>query len=421
MRNDSGNLEILELALKNDIITPSDMEKLKNSMKRKSFKKLKNTLKPLHPYTIAQTGKDNRWRTYVADESCKSGRRLIVKTSEESLYKALADHYGLDWYDEEDQVTLENFYPKWLSYKALHTNSETYINRIDSDWKSYYLGTPIIRKPLKRLNKLVLDVWAHELIKTHSMTKTQYYNSTVIIRQALGYAVDLGLISENPFKQVMIDGKRMFRKVKKKPDATQVYQTDEELAVSEMAWKDYHDHNRRYDLAPLAVLFSFQTGLRIGELCAVRYEDIENPDYIHIQRMYNKDLKKVIEHTKTDYGDRQVILTQKAKQIIATARKRQEEVGAATTGYIFSLNGTPLPQHAIAYLFRKYCKASGTMVKSSHKVRKTYISALLDAHVNINTVRELVGHADERTTLKNYCFDRNTEEEKRKKVEQALI
>ena len=61
------------------------------------------------------------------------------------------------------------------------------------------------------------------------------------------------------------------------------------------------------------------------------------------------------------------------------------------------------------------------MVKSSHKVRKTYISALLDAHVNINTVRELVGHADERTTLKNYCFDRNTEEEKRKKVEQALI
>lgn len=57
MRNDTGNLEILELALKNDIITPSDMEKLKNSMKRKSFEKLKNALKPLHSYTIAQTGK----------------------------------------------------------------------------------------------------------------------------------------------------------------------------------------------------------------------------------------------------------------------------------------------------------------------------------------------------------------------------
>mgnify|MGYP004487698349 FL=1 len=52
------------------------------------------------------------------------------------------------------------------------------------------------------------------------MTKTQYYNCTVIIRQALDYAADLKLILENPFKYVKIDGKRMFRKVKKKPERT---------------------------------------------------------------------------------------------------------------------------------------------------------------------------------------------------------
>ena len=315
---------------------------------------------------------------------------------------------------------METFYPTWLKYKALHTNSETYVSRIDSDWKAYYVGTKIIKEPLRKLDKLALDVWAHELIKTHSMTKTQYYNCTVIIRQALDYAADLKLILENPFKYVKIDGKRMFRKVKKKPDATQVYLTAEECAITRLAWKDYHTHKAMYDLAPLAIPFLFQTGLRIGELCAVRYEDIESPDYIHVQRMYNKDTKKVIEHTKTDCGDRQVILTQKAKEIIRTARSRQKEVGADSTGYIFSMDGKPVPQYAVAYRFRKYCKEYGTMVKSSHKVRKTYISALLDAHVNINTVRELVGHSDERTTLKNYCFDRNTEAEKREKVEKAL-
>lgn len=207
----------------------------------------------------------------------------------------------------------------------------------------------------------------------------------------------------------------MFRKVKKKPDATQVYQTAEENAITELAWKDYYSHNCTYDLAPLAIPFLFQTGLRIGELCAVRYEDIESPDYIHIQRMYNKDTKKIIEHAKTDCGDRQVILTQKAKEIIETARSRQKETGADSTGYIFSMDGKPLPQYAVAYRFRKYRKEYGTTVKSSHKVRKTYISTLLDAHVNINTVRELVGHSDERTPLKNYCFDRNTEAEKGRK------
>ena len=32
--------------------------------------------------------------------------------------------------------------------------------------------------------------------------------------------------------------------------------------------------------------------------------------------------------------------------------------------------------------------------------------------MNINTVRQLVGHVDERTTLNNYCYDRKSEEEK---------
>lgn len=48
---------------------------------------------------------------------------------------------------------------------------------------------------------------------------------------------------------------------------------------------------RVQQLAPLAVLFQFQTGIRIGEVCAVRYEDLINPDYITIQRMVEDVLK----------------------------------------------------------------------------------------------------------------------------------
>ena len=39
--------------------------------------------------------------------------------------------------------------------------------------------------------------------------------------------------------------------------------------------------------------------------------------------------------------------------------------------------------------------------------------------INLNTVHEMVGHADERTTLGNYCFDRNTEVEKANLIEKA--
>ena len=58
---------------------------------------------------------------------------------------------------------------------------------------------------------LMLDEWAHGLIKQYNMTKKQYYNVTVIIRQTLEYAVDLGIIESSPMADVRINGKRMFR------------------------------------------------------------------------------------------------------------------------------------------------------------------------------------------------------------------
>ena len=40
--------------------------------------------------------------------------------------------------------------------------------------------------------------------------------------------------------------------------------------------------------------------------------------------------------------------------------------------------------------------------------------------MNINTIREMAGHEDERTTFKNYCFDRSTEHEKVENMVRAL-
>jgi integrase len=55
-----------------------------------------------------------------------------------------------------------------------------------------------------------------------------------------------------------------------------------------------------------------------------------------------------------------------------------------------------------------------------HKARKSFVSSALDGDVNINTVRQMVGHTDERTTLNNYCYDRSTDEEKLRKLAAAL-
>ena len=161
-----------------------------------------------------------------------------------------------------------------------------------------------------------------------------------------------------------------------------------------------------YELSPLAVIFMFQTGLRISEVCAVRYEDIED-DRLHVQRMLQRDTNKVLDRTKGTFQDRYVFMTPESLKIVKLAKKRQWERGASSDGYIFSVNGKPCSCSSIATRFRNYCKWMGVEQKSSHKVRKTFVSAALDAGINLNTVREAVGHQDERTTLKSYLYDRS--------------
>ena len=132
-------------------------------------------------------------------------------------------------------MTLETLYPRWLEFKSLHTDAPTYITRIGNEWKKHYEGTDIVKVPVSKLTKLMLDEWAHRLIKNNNMSKKQYYNCTVIMNQALDYAVDLEVIEKNPFKGVKIDGKRMFRHERKKASETQIYTRSEEAQLKRMA------------------------------------------------------------------------------------------------------------------------------------------------------------------------------------------
>lgn len=227
------------------------------------------------------------------------------------------------------------------------------------------------------------------------------------------YASDLKLIPFNPMNTLKID-KRVFVKEQKEPDKTQVYSMEERKKIIELAWIDFENRTKVYELAPLALIFQFYTGLRIGELCVVRYDDIESEDYVHVQRMLRRDSKEVVPHTKTDYGDRQVYFVKEAKNIINIARNRQEELNVDSSGYIFSINGLPITERSVTDLLKKYARKLDILYRSSHKIRKTYGSNLLNNGVSINTTRAMLGHSDEKTTLKYYCCDTKEDIENKK-------
>lgn len=140
---------IWEYAVKRGIIDPDGVLLL---MKKEEILKQ-------HKYKITK-GKDGRWRTYIQTET---GRKLIAKSSEDALYSYL---YSV--YCNEEKLTLRGIYPKWLKYKSLHTTAKNYIDRINVDWKKYYISNEIIDIPLEDLDKMTLDNFAHTLIQENN-------------------------------------------------------------------------------------------------------------------------------------------------------------------------------------------------------------------------------------------------------------
>lgn len=389
------------------------LSRVRNDMIKAEIDKFIETT---HTSPITQ-GPDGRWRTSVYEGK---KRRLIAKKSLDDLKLEVYCFYtGISKEDVFQEHTIETLYPRWLEYKSVHTKAETSIIRIESVWKNHYLGDDIIKVPISELDKLTMDTWAHKLIQDGDLTKKQYYNLSMIARQVLDYAVQLGLIPANPLSQVKIDGKRVFRKEQKKPSETQVYTREEQAGMERLAWEDFEKRKHpKNQLVALAMLFQFQTGIRIGEVCVLKYEDIRG-DKIVVRRMFREATKEVVDDTKGTFGEREVILTDKALEIIKAADARKKELGIENE-YLFSLTEDPLSYDALKDLYPSFCKKLEIITKSSHKTRKTYISSLIDGDVNLNSIREMVGHMDERTTLNSYCFDRDTDTERKEKVQKAL-
>ena len=176
----------------------------------------------------------------------------------------------------------------------------------------------------------------------------------------------------------------------------------------------------------------FETGLRIGETCALQFDDIDG-DYISIQRQEVREFEwideytmkfkcfKVVEYTKSEDGYRDVYLTETAKKIIDICKMVNEKSHYKNKkGYIFCNKGNNVNHYSIQAMIKRGCEHLEMMVKTAHKIRKTYISTLIDSGLNIDEIRRTVGHSDERTTYGNYCFNRKTQKQTENIIEFAL-
>lgn len=437
--------ELLKYAVENGIIDTALIQKKIEMLKREEILKK-------HPYHIGQIA-DGRWKTYLPDETRKEGRRPIVKKDRKKLEDVLIEYYtGLEDQKyieenignsientedaEENTCTLRKLYVKWLVYKQSHTDSTTYIKRIISDWNRFYDHDEIADMKLTSLTTVFLDVWLHNVIKEYKLPRNAYYNMSIILRQSLEYACMDGvdILQKNPMDKVKINSKLFTRKPKPKSETQVFLRSEQKLVAEECSFRV----NRNLECTtPLGILLNFQIGLRIGELVALKWSDIDG-NYINICRMEVEDYEivideatnsvkvipkgyKIVEYTKSDAGMRTIFLNSEAKRLLEIIRSINDNCGYYSDNFILISSQRKERSNArtITTYLEKLCIAIGILNKSNHKIRKTFISSLFDNNVNIDTIRETAGHADERTSLNNYCFDQDDLEIQEKKLEEC--
>lgn len=128
-----------------------------------------------------------------------------------------------------------------------------------------------------------------------------------------------------------------------------------------------------------------------------------------------------VEYTKSDAGDRYIPLTQKAQEYIKQIQRINKETGESYQDFLFVKDGYLINPNKLYNIIKDACnRCINIPIKGTHRIRKTFVSTLVNNGVPITTASRIAGHADERTTIKNYLFDTNDETETNKAILNAL-
>lgn len=392
------NLQQLQALLKCDTLDACNVLDMIMASKREKVKKL-------HAYSITPANTHNKyWTTYFKREG--EARQLIRGKTEEELLGKL-----VKLYDENahlDNLTFNRLFDEWLEYKKAMTNSVNTIKRHKQHYAKYFETSKLHGMKISDIDTFTLDMECNRIVKEFNLTRKAWVNAKTILIGMFDYAKRKKYITENPLSDMKITVR--YKQVVKKSGSTQTYNTDELEELNKYLDAMYEEKN---DCAYIAVRLNFFLGLRVGELVALKPEDIVGKQ-LHVVREEVRDQETnqtyVVDHTKTN-RDRYVALVPPAKKLL----EKLDMNGV----YLFERNGERLTARQIAYILEKYAERQGVGTKSSHKIRKTYASILNANGVPVDAIREQLGHSDLATTL-SYIYNPLTEEATYSMISDAL-
>lgn len=341
---------------------------------------------------------------YIARFTNRFGKRQVISDKtyngiQKKLREAIvADDKAINVVSSN--MTLDEWFKKWMDTckkNCRNNTKDTYARHYKRVKKA--LGW----RKLNKLNLVVIQDAINEL-----RTDNERKNSKKILVDMLEKAVATDLIPKNVAKQITTE----ITKEEKKPRRVlTVKETEIFLAEAESTFY--------YNLFVVAL----ETGMRIGELSGLQWEDIDlKKKVIHVRHSmtyFSKDGKYRFElhPTKTNKGLRDIALTEKAilalrqqhfmKQTLINGGKEPME-GFENLVFV-TKNNRPTTQflvtECIEGTMKRIHKNNPDLVfekVTPHCFRHTFATRWLEAGVPIKTVSAMLGHSQLQLTTDLY-------------------
>lgn len=358
--------------------------------------------------SIYKDVKNNRWRGSLSVGRDPKGKlirkQFYGKTKKEVLDKMNDYRYkqANDLLPIDNNITLEQYLRYWLFEVKINEIKPSTLERYEGILRNYIVGSAIANIKLKDLRTSHLQAYYNNLSLTSSVNAI--HNLNKFIKSGLSQALNENYISKNYASLVTLKKKEQ----KKEVEYLTIEEQNRFLAVC-----------KGHRLEALFYM-ALSTGLRLGELLALTWNDIDfaaatvsvnkNVKLVGIpDKNGNKEYKIIVQEPKTKSSIRKVPIPVIALDVLKQHKKLQlhERI---KTGEVYENNNivfaNPLGGYTNESNLRKIYKR--LLIKSEieevkfHSLRHTYATTLFIKGVSPKVVQSLMGHSDIATTMNIY-------------------